>query len=474
MRIILVSVFLLSFVQLFAQEASLYNRYFTEKTMRVDYFHTGTKGEEKISLDQVLDDGPWPGSRTNLIDTLNMGEFVVRVYDYASGAMTFSKGFSSLFNEWQTTDEAGNGIYRTFSESVRLPYPRKAIQLTISRRDKRMCFHEMFSTFIDPASPVQVKKEKKVPAFAVVPLMENGSPSAKVDILILGDGYARSEMEKFRKDAKHFNDVMFNTEPFKSRNKDFNVWTIEVASGESGIDVPDKDVWKNNALGTMYNSFGSARYVLTQENKAVRDIASAAPYDFLCILVNDTRYGGGGIYNLYATTYTKEQTAGQEWQMDYVYVHEFGHSFAGLGDEYYSSSTAYNDFYPAGVEPWEPNVTALSDKKNVKWKGFVSSNVEIPTPWEKAPYDSLEAIRSKLDRLAPDYYEKREPLHRAEMSLLKNSMSAGKVGAFEGAGYAARGLFRPSVDCRMFSLSLSGFDPVCTAAIERMIDFYSR
>jgi hypothetical protein len=267
---------------------------------------------------------------------------------------------------------------------------------------------------------------------------------------------------------------MFNASPFKERKKDFNVWIVDVESKDSGIDVPDKNIWKNTALGTMYSTFGLPRYVLTTDNKAVRDIAAAAPYDFICILLNDTRYGGGGIYNLYATTYAKEEVQGQEWQMDYVYVHEFGHSFTGLGDEYYGSSTAYNEFYAPGVEPWEPNITALLDKKNVKWKEFVTEGTPIPTPWEKASYDSIEALRAKLDRLAPDYYKKREPLYKSGMNILKTSKFTGQVGAFEGAGYASMGLYRPAVDCRMFSLSLVNFDPVCSAAINRQIDFYSK
>jgi hypothetical protein len=160
--------------------------------------------------------------------------------------------------------------------------------------------------------------------------------------------------------------------------------------------------------------------------------------------------------------------------MDYVYVHEFGHSFAGLGDEYYSSSTAYNDFYVAGVEPWEPNITALTDPRRLKWRSMVDEHTPLPTPWEKAQYDSIETLRARLDRLAPDYYEKREPLYRAAINILKTSKNAGVVGAFEGAGYASRGLYRPSVDCRMFSLSLVDFDPVCARAINRMIDFYAR
>lgn len=456
-----------------AVSAEQFDRFFTPRTMRLDYYHTGTKGQESIALDDVYEEGVWPGSRVNLIDTLNLGEYLLRVFDRLSGVLMYSRGFSSMFQEWQTTDEAASGALRTFSETARFPFPRRAVQVTISRRDRQMTFHELFAVVVDPADPVRVNKQKPISAWPGNALMRNGDPARKVDIVILGDGYTQEGMEKFRSDARHFVDVLFSTTPFDRRKADFNVWTVEVPSAESGIDVPDKDVWKAGALGTRYNTFGSARYVLTTENRALRDIASLVPYDFICILVNDSRYGGGGIFQLYATTYTDEKVKGQEWQMDYVFVHEFGHSFAGLGDEYYTSSTAYNDFYPAGVEPWEPNVTALLDVKGLKWKDLVTPGLSIPTPWAKASYDSIEAIRGKLDRLAPDYYEKREPLHRAGMEILHAPAFKGKVGAFEGAGYAAKGLYRPSLDCRMFSLSTVGFDPVCSAAIDRMIDFYS-
>ena len=378
-----------------------------------------------------------------------------------------------MFNEWQSTDEALTGIYRTFHETLRLPYPKRKVQVTVSRRDKQMNLHEVFSTIIDPNSPTEVNHEKRPAQFKVAPIWENGSPHDKVDILILGDGYRKEDMEKFRKDARHFNDVMFSTSPFKERKREFNVRTIEIVSQDSGIDKPDKNIWKNTPLGTMYNTFGSARYVLTEEDKSLHDIAAAAPYDFILILVNDNRYGGGGIYNLYMTCYSQTDIAGMEWQMDYVYVHEFGHSFGGLGDEYYSSQVSYNDFYQKGVEPWEPNLTALTDKDHLKWKGFVRNGTDLPTSWAKVRYDSLERLRGKLDRLAPDYYKKREPLYQAEQQILKDPSFRGVVGAFEGAGYVSEGVYRPSLDCRMFSLSLTDFDPVCTAAINRVIDFYS-
>ena len=465
---------ILSAGQLLAQDAIVYDQFFTSKTIRVDYFHTGTKEKEWFSIDRVYEEGAWPGSRVNLVDTLDYGEYVMRVYDLATKKLIFSRGFSTIFNEWQTTDEGGTGVNKTTSETVRFPFPKGTIQLTLARRDKRMVFHEVFSTTVNPNSGIQINKEERQPSFKTSTLIRSGDPSVKVDLVILGDGYTKAEMGKFRRDAKRLNDVMFNTEPFKGRKNDFNVWTVEVESNDSGIDIPDKGVWRNTALGTQYNTFGLPRYVLTEENKAVRDIASAVPYDFICILLNDSRYGGGGIYNLYSTTYTGEKVAEQEWRMDYMYVHEFGHSFAGLGDEYYASSTAYTEFYMPGVEPWEANITALVDKNNVKWKSFVSDSTPIPTPWEKAQYDSVQMLWRKLDRLAPDFYSKDTPLLVSAEDILKASKWVGKVGAYEGAGYASTGLYRPGVNCRMFSLSMTDFDPVCKAAIERVIDFYSK
>ncbi len=461
---------LLPFTTAYSQQVR-FNDFFTDKTLRVDYFHTGMKGSETISLDATYEEGAWPGSKINLLDTLNLGEYLVRVYDVTTTTMIYSRGYSTIFNEWMTTDESEK-MFRTFHESVRFPMPKRQVQMTISHRDRQMVFHEIFSTLIDPLTYREVSKENHTPDYKMVPLIQNGPSDKKVDIVIVGDGYTKKDMDKFRKDCKHFTDQLFSTHPFKERKNDFNVWTIEVESPESGIDRPDSNVWRHNPLGTSYDVFKTPRYVLTTDNRNVRDIVSAAPYDFIHILVNDNRYGGGGIFNLYATCFTKTDKEGMEWQMDYVYVHEFGHSFGGLGDEYYASQVAYNDFYPKGVEPWEPNITALNDPKNLKWNNLVSKGTELPTPWAKHLYDSLGKERGKLNRLAADYYEKRKPLYDAETQIRQDPKFAGVVGAFQGAGYASEGFYRPAIDCRMFSLSLIDFDPVCSAAIERMIDFY--
>jgi hypothetical protein len=472
---------LFCFVVLFASAAMAqsFDRFFTSSTMRVDYHHTGTKGQEQIALDKVYEEGPWPGGRTALVDELNLGDYLVTVTDLATNVMIYSRGYSTVFNEWQTTDEALNGIWRTFHETVRFPYPKAEVKVAIHRRDRfvaageKMTFRDIFTTVIDPNASTQVNREKRPAQFATFDIMNNGAPEKKVDLLILGDGYAKGDTEKFRKDAKHFAEVLFNTTPFNKHKNDFNVRAMEVISEESGIDIPDKNIWKKTPLGTMYNTFGSARYVLTEENKALRDIAGTVPYDYITILINDDRYGGGGIFNLYTTTYTKVDKPGQEWQMDYVYVHEFGHSFGGLADEYYGSQISYIDFYPKGIEPWEPNVTAKTDKAQLKWKELVAESTPIPTPWDKAEYDSLEMVRGKLDRLAADYYQKREPIINRETEILRNGTYKNVVGTFEGAGYVSKGMYRPKLDCRMFTLSLVEFDPVCSAAIERVIKTYT-
>jgi len=451
-----------------------FDTYFTDATLRIDYDHSGTKGVDRIALDACYKIPGWPGSLVNLVDTLNRGEFLFRVYDWKSGTLLYSRGFSSVFQEWQATDEAAKGVWKSIQETVRCPFPKLPVQISICRRSKFSVMEEQFTAVIDPNDPTQINTEKVSGNYEVVTLMNNGDPHKKVDIVIIGDGYSKDDIEKFKADAEHFNNVMFGTEPFKKRKKDFNVRAVCAVSLESGIDVPDKNVWKNTALGSMYNTFGSARYVLTEANQQLHNIASQVPYHFVCILINDSRYGGGGIYHQFTTTYTIENTAGQEWQRDYVYVHEFGHSFGGLADEYYTSSTGYTDFYPAGVEPWEPNITRMYDPAALKWKTLVSPGMAIPTDWGKYAYDSLGVERAKLDRLAADYYTKREPIMKAQEEITKNPALLGKVGAFEGAGYLSEGMYRPSLDCRMFSLSLCDFDPVCMRAIEDQINFYSK
>ncbi len=455
-----------------AQDPAGFDALFQDKTLRIDYNHTGTATTEIISLDQVYEQGPWAGSRTNLIDTLNLGKYMARVYDAETGGLLYSRGFSSIYGEWETTQDALDEIARTFHESVLIPYPRMPIRFELAKRDRFLAFQPIFSTAIDPASRF-VNRENRALDFEVFSLWESGPAHERVDFLVLGDGYAKEDSEKFRRDAERWKEVMLSTSPFSDLADRINIRAIEVISEESGIDEPRQNVWKNTALGTTYNALDLPRYVLTFENKALRDIASAASYDFLYILVNSNRYGGGGIYNLYATGMSGVTNPDLDFHIPYMFTHEFGHSFGGLGDEYYSSTTAYVDFYPPGVEPWEPNVTALNDPGNLKWKEFVDFDTPLPTPWPKAHFDSLETVRQSLDREAAGYYERWRAIRGLQTEKMAESPDADKVGAFEGSGYSSTGLYRPASDCRMFSLSLAPFDRVCSNALERVIRFYS-
>ncbi|MBN1542762.1 peptidase M64 [candidate division KSB1 bacterium] len=440
-----------------------------EQTLRIDYYRTGTSDQEIISLDACYVEGAWPGSCTCLIDSLDLGNNRVQVLDKSSGDLMFSSGYNTIFEEWSSTREARDGVFRTCHESVRFPLPRRPFTLVFKTRTSQGGFKTTAKFEIDPQSR-WVNRESRPSGFIVHAIQNSGPAAEKVDLVFLGDGYRLDEMDKYHRDVERAVAALFFVEPFQRRQHDFNVWAVDVISSESGIDEPRSDRWRATALAASYNSLDSPRYVLPADNRAVRDCAAAAPYDAIAVLVNSPRYGGGGIYNQFAVSFTASQPPDPDWWCDYVFVHEFGHSFAGLGDEYYSSQVSYLDYYPPGVEPWEPNLTSLLDPQHVKWGDRILPGIPIPTPWEKAAYDSLGALVQTLQPGHPDYEAR-----TAEMqSLLESAFYANRVGCFEGAGYAATGLYRPAINCRMFSKSLVPFCPVCQQAIERMIDTFVR
>jgi hypothetical protein len=470
-----------------AQKGPAFDDWFVDKTMRVDYFHAGNSAEETIALDQVFDQGVWAGSRAHLVDPFNLGRYQVKVYDAASGTLIFSKGFDSYFGEYKTSGPALQGVRRTYHESALLPYPRKPVRFTVEARDGQNAPKALFSQIVDPAATTVIR-ERLVPGVKVFEVVKSGEPRRKVDVAIVAEGYTADEEAKLKADLDRFAAVFFELEPYKSRRDQFNLYGVFKPSPESGCDEPSHGSFKATALGATFDSLGSERYLLTEDNKSLRDIAAHVPYDALYIMVNHKRYGGGGIYNLYCTFTTDNQ-----WY-EYLFLHEFGHSFAGLADEYYTSEVAYNEFYPRGVEPAEPNITALLEPGRLKWKSLTSPGVEIPTRWEKADFDAMDnayqkirgEINAKIAKLKREgaaaaevarVEEESERLSREHAdkvdAFLRVSKYRGKVGAFEGAGYAAQGLYRPELDCLMFTKGAKPFCRVCDAAVVRTILNYT-
>jgi hypothetical protein len=448
-----------------------FDDYFLDKTMRFDYFHTGTAKEELFSPDKTVSDGPWPGSRKILTDKLGLGLYLFEVADKESNTLLYSRGFASVFGEWQTTPEAELG-YGTFNESLRFPWPKKAVNVILKKRDTANVFEVIWNTSIDPAArnvnPAELVHSEKVDV-----LYNNGPASEKLDIVILGDGYTAAEMGKFQKDAKRMADVLLSHEPFLKRKADINIRAVETPSQVSGVAKPHPGVFKRTALSAHYGSFDSERYVLSYDNQTIRDVASAVPYDCMVILVNERTYGGGGIYNLY-TTVSVDNLFGE-----YIMVHEFGHHLGALADEYYTSSVSY-EAPKITVEPWEVNITALLDRNNLKWKDLVEAGTPIPTPWNKEPFDKagyqIQKERDSL-RAAKVPEEVMEALFMRQLKQENEFFAVEKykdaVGAFEGAGYVAIGMYRPQIDCIMYTRHMQ-FCKVCARGLENVIDMYSK
>lgn len=440
------------------------------ETWRIDYFYTGGLETSVYSLDEVVVEPlPWPDSKKGDIGTLGFGVFRFEVQD-TTGKVLYTRGFSPIFWEWESTSEAKKRN-RTFEESLRFPAPAGKANVVVKKRQSGDEFKEVWRLELDP-SDMYINRAIP-PIQELITLEDNGNPTEKLDIVMLGDGYTVQEMDKFKADAIRMMEALFAEEPFKRRRKDFNIWGICPPSPESGVSRPSTGIHINSPIGSSYDIFGSERYLLTYENKTMREVASYAPNDFVLILANTKTYGGGGIYNQQGTVAVDNAWA------EYVFVHEFGHSFAALADEYYTSPVAYSA--PGKVEePWEANATALLDPEDLKWKSFIEKDTPLPTPWPKAKY---ETHSRKIQERRKDIRAKNLP--ESEMSALFNEQMAfetqlfteapyyGKVGAYQGGNYDAQAFYRPEIDCIMFSRNDVPFCRVCTSVIEDVIDLYT-
>lgn len=466
------------------EPASDFQNFFSDGSLRIDYFHTGDAKTERVEVDQFYKYKQWAGSQVNLIDQLNYGTYYHKIYDLETEKLIYSRGFDSYFKEYQVSTPAIAGELKQFHESAIVPLPKSKIIFALEKRDPSGKLTEVFREEVNPA---EAKSPAQDPEVSIYTSLDSGDPNVTADIAIIGEGYTKNEIQKFQSDLIRFTEYFFIAEPCKSNKDKFNIRGVLKPSEDSGIDEPRAGIDKNTAVSATFNSMGSERYVLTEDNLALRNIAGHVPYDALYIMVNSTRYGGGGIYNFYCV-YTSDNI-----NSDYLMVHEFGHSFFGLADEYYTSSTAYNDFYSVEHEPAEPNITALLDPENLKWKHLLSEGIELPTPWAKNEFDSKdlewqtkrtemnntiaalqmnEASKEEIE-LAKKRYDELSTKRDVEVQeYLENSPYAGKVGAFEGAGYMSNGLYRPSINCIMFTRT-DYFCPVCQDAMISIIDSYA-
>jgi hypothetical protein len=359
-----------------------------------------------------------------LDQTLNLGEYRFQVTDSVSGKLLYTDGFSSLFYEWQTTDES-KVITKSFEQSIQFPYPKNAVTVKIEKRSGFDTWETLIQFAISPNDKL-IQRSNPI-SVATKEILKSATPDKAVDIAIVAEGYTADLQEKFFADAQKLADNLFTHEPFIRHKSKINIYAIAAISVDSGISKPHENNWKNTAVGAHFYTFYEPRYLTSPNMFAIRNYAALVPYDAIYILANTSTYGGGGIYNFYALASADSKRAKSE-----VIVHEFGHSFAGLGDEYFKDKPdVLDDMYSLKVEPWEPNLTSLVNF-DVKWKNDLPKGTPIPTP-----------VTDETKKLA--------------------------IGVFEGGGYLTKGMYRPAYDCRMRTNSAKAFCPVCEKAIERMI-----
>lgn len=405
---------------------SRFSQWFHNKALRIDYTLSGNHNQQFFYLDELKEEPHWSGSLRNLISNPTLGAYKVEVFDKKTSTLIYSHGFSTLFQEWQTTDEAQT-VNRSFEQVTRIPFPKKEVVVHISQRNKQGNFEKLGALEINPNSLTITKH--RVKPYTTRAIVANGSPNNKLDITFIAEGYLPEQMGKFITDVNQFTNYLFSQKPFNKLRSDINIWAIESHSEDEGPTNPGKQQWNSTAVGSSFYTFGIDRYLTTSKFKRVMDIAANAPTDIVYILVNTSEYGGGGIYNHYNVCTSDNAQAFE------VFIHELGHGLAGLADEYYSSEVAYNEFYSLDVEPWEPNITTLVNFSE-KWEDMVPSGTPIPTP--------------------------------------NTSEYTNTVGAFEGGGYSAKNIYRPHNNCRMKSNQAPGFCPVCIRAIERAISSYTQ
>lgn len=410
-------------------QAQGFDEYFNGNTLRVDYIFSGDVKSQNISVDKLNVMPGWYGKRQRLADVPLEGNGQIIVKAHSTGKIIYRNSFSTLFQEWLSYDEART-MTKSFENVFLVPMPKDTVDITVELYNNRRETTASLTHIVAP-DDILIRRIGERNVMPYVTLQHAEDTSRCINVAFVAEGYMADEMDVYINDAKEAVDALFAHEPFKSARERFNIVAVKSPSKESGTSKPSKGVWKDTALGSHFDTFYSDRYLTTLNIKRLHDILAGVPYEHIIILVNTPEYGGGGILNSYVLSMTHHR------MFKPVVVHEFGHSFGGLGDEY-----AYEEeplpMYPSDIEPWEPNITTLKDFHG-KWENLIDKGTPIPTPLSKDP----QVIRSK-------------------------------VGVFEGAGYSLKGVYRGTQDCRMRTNETPEFCPVCRQALNRLIDFYTR
>jgi hypothetical protein len=488
-KCLVIIIFILGAVTGGSPDQVSFDDYFIDQALWIDLYQTGDAKEETATIHTIHQEGIWPETKTGLLFPFEYGHYALKLYDVASNKLIFYRGFDTMFAEYKTTTPALDGVKRVFQRSVRVPFPKRPVLFVVERRDRRHLLHPIFSETIDPAD-YHIIREPAAAGSETYEAKISGDPHDCVDVAFLAEGYTAEDRDKFKSDVDRMAAFLFSIEPYKRMQDRFNIRGVFQPSSERAMDEPRQRSYKKTNLNASFNAFDLDRYMLIEENFRMHEMAARVPYDVIAVLVNSGRYGGGSIAMDYCVTTVDNDRSRQ------VFVHELGHSFAGLADEYYSSEVAYNDFYPKGVEPLEPNITALLDPANVKWKDLLSPGIGIPTEYGKDKIEALQTERQMNRKVqaaevaeakkrdAPETevkkiqekYQTAEKAINAKIEDIRKQYAAlaDKVGVFEGAGYASKGLYRPMMNCIMISNPKDEFCLVCRQAIARMIEFYGR
>jgi hypothetical protein len=472
-----------------AQVQPPFDEHFLDKALRIDLYQAGDAKDETVTVHQVYEEGLWPESLSGLLLPFEYGRYVMKLYDVASNRLIFARGFDTMFAEYKTTSPALAGMKRVFQRSVHIPLPKRPALFVVEKRDKRHLLQPLFSQVLDPAD-YHIGREKPASGDWIYEAQVTGDPHDKVDFVFVAEGYTSGDRDKFKADVDRMAAYLFTVEPYKGMKDRFNIRAVFRASAERGMDEPRQRIYKKTVLNASFNAFDLDRYMLVEDDHRMHEIAGQVPYDAIIVLVNSQRYGGGSIGLDYCVTTVDHPSSPQ------VFVHELGHSFAYLADEYYQSEVSYNDFYPKGVEPLEANITALLDPANVKWKDLLSPGIGVPTEYGKDKAEALQAERRGIREArakdleaakkkgAPeeeikrieDKYKAADADLAARVEAVRTEYAAldDKVGVFEGAGYASKGLYRSQVHCVMIFNPKNEFCRVCQRTIGRMVDYYSR